>query len=71
MEYLKTVIAVASGQICNKCFNKMGMSKFVLLLISLDFTHIKTNNRTVPNKKVWLGMITGINNRTAYDYFDS
>ena len=46
------------------------MSKFVLLLITLDFIHLKINNRTVPNKKVRLGKIAEINNRTAYDYLD-
>ena len=44
----------------------LGMSNFVLLSITLDFIHLKINNRTVPNKKVQLGKIPEINNRTAY-----
>ena len=31
---------------------------------------LKTNNHTVPNKKVRLGKIPEINNGTAYDYLD-
>ena len=48
----------------------IGMLEFVLLLTTFDFIDLKINNRTVPNKKVRLGKITKINNRTAYDYLD-
>ena len=46
------------------------MSTFVFFLTALDFTPLKINNSTVPNKKVQLGKTPEINNHTAYDYLD-
>ena len=38
--------------------------------ICSDFTHLKINKRTVPNKKVRSGKNLEINKRTAYVYLD-
>ena len=42
----------------------------LLSLITLDFIHLKINNRMIPNKRVRLGKITEIDNCTAYDYLE-